>query len=503
MRRISLHALPLSIAAALVVGSLGVGPASAEPLGPLPAVNPHLGPARTSTMHGDGESSDGTVLPGVGSRPVRADFVALGAACTTILQGSDGLPQALCTSNADRSPVMHLLDPDTGRSLASMPLVKGSLLGGVYAFLDDQDRLVAVDGNANLLRIGHSVEENSAEADRVWRLHVDDTTPLQAAATAHCGAADCDSVDSIMADHQGRVWFATGGGAVGVVDPASRAAKSIALPGERVANSIATSPAGTAVATDHALYLLEVDDSGAPEIMWSKNYDRGPARKPGQLSWGTGASPTFFGPRTGTDYLTITDNAAPVENLLVYEARTGRQICSIPAVDGSENSPIGAGNSVFVSSTFGYPYPSPPQGAGPSVPTQAAITGGMTRIDVDADGDGCSTRWTNGVPSSAVPRLSVADGKIYTVSRDSTVPEDAPVFGSLGNHQPDPVPTPPAAPGPKYSFTVIDAATGKVTADHTIGTGPQYNTLQTVGTIATGTVHYQGAVTGVFRITTR
>ena len=32
-----------------------------------------------------------------------------------------------------------------GGSLAQLKLAKGSLLGGVYAFLDNQNRLVAVD----------------------------------------------------------------------------------------------------------------------------------------------------------------------------------------------------------------------------------------------------------------------------------------------------------------------------------------------------------------------
>ena len=62
--------------------------------------------------------------------------------------------------------------------------------------------------------------------------------------------------------------------------------------------------------TTFALYELILDGSGNPQILWSQTYDRGPARKPGQLSWGTGSTPTYFGP-TGVDYLTIVDNASP------------------------------------------------------------------------------------------------------------------------------------------------------------------------------------------------
>lgn len=56
--------------------------------------------------------------------------------------------------------------------------------------------------------------------------------------------------------------------------------------GERVDNSISTAPEGTAVATDHALYLLAADDTGVPHVVRRRPYDRGPARKPGQLSPG-------------------------------------------------------------------------------------------------------------------------------------------------------------------------------------------------------------------------
>lgn len=69
------------------------------------------------------------------------------------------------------------------------------------------------------------------------------------------------------------------------------------------------------------------------------------------------------------------DNAAPTENLPVYRTDTGAQVCSVPVLraggSGSENSPVGAGNSVFVAGTNGYPYPALPDDAGPSTPASA------------------------------------------------------------------------------------------------------------------------------------
>ncbi|MEU5852257.1 hypothetical protein [Saccharopolyspora shandongensis] len=301
------------------------------------------------------------------------------------------------------------------------------------------------------------------------------------AVTGHCGGGTCDAVSSVSPDWKGRVWFATDGAAAGFVNPDGTAHSIVLAPGEKVANSIAAAPQGIAVATDHALYLLNVDGSGNPQIVWRQAYDRGPARKPGQLSWGTGATPTFFGPGDGTEYLTITDNAIPEENLLVFDAATGAQICSVPAVDGTENSPIGSGNSVFVASTYGYPFPALPPNAGPSQPARARITGGMIRIDVTRSG--CQVVWTNTVPSAAVPRLSVPDGKIYTVTRRSAIPTGN--AGLLDN----------------YRYAVIDAATGELETEQLIGATSVDDTLQMVGTIAPGRIQYQGTMTGLFRIT--
>ncbi|MFF2556074.1 hypothetical protein ACFVUS_34040 [Nocardia sp. NPDC058058] len=463
----------------------------------LPPANPYLGPVGTATMHGDAESSDATPLPGPGTGNVRADFHEEAAACPTILQGADGFPQALCTKIVDRAPEVLLLDPTNGNTLATLNLTKGSLLGGVYAYLDEQDRMVTVDGSGELLRIGHERDGNG------WKLTITSRTPIAQAVTAHCGGGDCDHVAAVMPDFDGRVWFATDNGAAGFADPATGAAKAVELaPGEMVANSISSAPQGVTIATDHALYLLRADSSGNPYVVWRRAYDRGPARKPGQLSWGTGATPTFFGAGSGTEYIAITDNAATKENLLVFDTATGNTVCSVPAIDGTENSPIGAGNSLFVASTYGYPYPQLPANAGPSQPASAPFTGGMTRIDVT--GSGCSVVWTNTVPSAAVPRLSVADGKIYTIARHSLLGSGSggsgSSSGSLGSGSAG-LPSGSGGVTDNYKYTVIDAATGKVDTEQTIGATTIHDTLQMVGTIAPGRVQYQGTLSGLFRIT--
>ncbi|WP_167471309.1 hypothetical protein [Nocardia arthritidis] len=463
---------PLALLAACTLALAPAGTANAAgEFGPF-AANPYLGPLGTSTMHGDAESSDATPLPGpgAGARPVT--MFPLAAACPTLLQGADGPVVALCTEIAGRAPTVELIDPDAAgplaTSLAALPLAKGSLLGGVYAYLDNLDRLVVVDGNRQLLRVAHHREAGG------WRLSIDETTDLSGAIPTG------DTVVGLVPDWSGNIWFATGDGVVGSVTPAG-AVRTVALPGgERVANSISAAPSGAvSVATTHALYELGLDASGAPRVRWRAAYDRGSARKPGQLSWGTGSTPTYFG--ADAKYLTIVDNADGQVHLLVYRSGTGQLVCQVPVLTkggpGSENSPIGSGNSVFVASTYGYPYPAVPDDAGPAVPPSAPFVGGMTRVDVGDNG--CHTVWDNTIRSAAVPRLSTADNLVYTVTRigpDATTPLDG------------------------YAFTAIDPDTGAIASTTPLPGTVADDPLQTAPLIANGRRVFQGTVTGILRI---
>ncbi|MFB7906787.1 hypothetical protein ACFC1T_10195 [Kitasatospora sp. NPDC056076] len=481
--RLALPALVTAALLALPVPALAdpapaPAPAHADsPFGPLPPHNPYAGPDGTATMHGDTGSSDATPLPGPKPGPLDSERVALQSACPTVLVGSDGRPVALCTTIFGLVPTVHLLDPADGGSVAELPIAKGSLLGGVYAYLDQDDRLVVVDGNRDLLRIGHHRTATGA-----WALTVDSRLSLAGA------VPEGDAVTGLSPDWQGRVWFATGGGVVGTADDRTGTVRTLALPaGEKVANSLSTAPAGTMVATTHATYLLTAGADGTPRIAWRRPYDRGPGRKPGQLSWGTGSTPTFFGPRTGTDYVTVVDNAAPTVHLLVYRTADGSEVCSVPVLraggSGSENSPVGAGNAVFVASTYGYPYPKLPADAGPSVPASGRFSGGLSRVDVRSDGSGCDLVWDTTVRSAAVPRLSTGDGLLHTVLRRPVIP------GTDATSILDP-----------YDYAEVDPSTGAVTRTHYLGAGFLFDTLQMVGSIAPGGVVYQGTTTGILRI---
>lgn len=444
---------------------------AAGPFGRPLAQNPWLGPVGTSTMHGDTGSSDTSPLPGPGAEPVSVRVVPLGAVCSTVLVGSDGLPVALCTRVADLRPVVNLLDPVTGEVLATIELIPGSLLGGVYGYLDHRDRMVLVEGTGDLVWIAHLRDHDG------WSLQVDRRVPLRPS------LPDGDTVSSVSPDYDDGVWFATEGGTVGLAHRNGAVETRRLGAGERVANSISTAPAGAAVATDHALYLLRRRSGGGIETAWRVAYERGPGRKPGQLSWGTGSTPTFFGPELGEDYVAIVDNADPAVHLIVVRTRgrnAGDVVCTTPVLGrggpGSENSPIGAGRTVVVASTYGYPYPRLPDDAGPSVPPTSPFVGGMTRVDVRADGSGCDVVWDTTTRSVAVPKLSTSDGMITTVLADT---------GPDGKES--------------YLYAVVDFENGMVLAQQALGSGVG-DPLQMAGTLGPGRVLWQGTLGSLARI---
>ena len=459
----------------------GTGPATARAaaaFGPLAPPNPFMAPAGLASLHNDAESSDAGPLPGPGARLNAVFGYPLLAACPTIMQGTDGLVLALCTTDLNQTPTIFLIDPDgivpRVIPLASLKVAKGSLLGGVYAYLDNNNQVVMIDGSNHLLRIAHAKDREGPLG--CWKLFVTESTDLSGVIPAG------DNSVGLVPDYAGNVWFATGNGVVGVVHPGGAVA-GLQLPiGEQVANSISSSPSGrVAVATTFAVYELAVDNAGNPQILWRATYDRGPARKPGQLSWGTGSTPVYFGPSTGAEYLTIVDNASPVVHALIYQSATGQLVCQQPVLTlggpGSENAPIGIGNSMFVSSTYGYPYPAVPAGAPPAVPTTAPFVGGMTRVDVD--NPGCHTVWENKVRSAALPHLSTADGLIYTITRigcDETTPLDI------------------------FAYGVVDAGTGKLLWQQPKSATILSDPIQTPTMVLSHHKIMQGNITGLGRI---
>lgn len=174
--------------------------------------------------------------------------------------------------------------------------------------------------------------------------------------------------------------------------------------------------------------------------------------------------------------------------MLIFEVLTGRLLCQHPifavSASGSENSPIGSGNSVFFTSTYGYPYLALPPNAGNSTPASAKFIGGVVRVDYNATSSTCSTVWTNSnFKNAVVAKLSLSDNLIYTMSRiNPLLPNaDASVLDS-------------------YYFATMDPNTGNVISTEFTGTGSLYDTQQMAPLISREGHFFQGIVNGINHI---
>lgn len=449
--------------------------------------NPYLGINSLATMHGDAQSSDATPFAGPGDPGVggtwKVTFTNHWAACPTILAGQDGYIQALMTqflgSDAKvRKPKLAIIEPASGAQLGAMEIPTGALLGGVYAYLDAGSTLVMVDGTNALTWISHS-----QDGMKVWvsrRIDLTDAMKLEPK----------DHVVGIVPDWHGRIWVASERGVVGLIDPKRNVVRLTKLqqysPTERIDNSISACPQGVSIITSYGIYMLGADASTSkPRIIWSHSYDRGTKQKPGQLSHGSGATATFFGPN-GSDYVMLSDNADRQEKVIVYRSADGSAVGEgplfTPGASGTENSMIGVQNSIVGACTFGYPYAQYPD-TKPAY--RAQVAPGMERWDVNDDASAITLKWrNNGIYSAAVPRLSTADNLIYTCERPR---------GPAG-----------VLTGPVVYACAIDMDSGRVVhrqrlprlANLLAGGDPS----QMVGVIDKHGVWWQGTIGGIYRI---
>ncbi|WP_020172517.1 hypothetical protein [Gordonia polyisoprenivorans] len=464
---------------ALVAGMVfaGAGRAAADP--PPDPGPPILGPVGTSLMHGDLESTDSTPHPGPGRDARLLASSVPGAACAATFIGSDGMPFSLCTryigvpgdgsAGGFAVPSVTLFDPASATPLASVQLAKGGLLGGVYGYLDGRDRVVVADGSNAILFVAHR------HTARGWQVYVDDRIDV----SGHIPAGD--SITGLAPDGLGRIWFATTHGVIGTVDT-DRRVHSVHLPsGEDLGNGLSVRPGGVSVLTTHALYEMWATPGAAPHTIWRQAYDRGPARKPGQLTWGSGTTPTYFGP-SGHGWVAIVDNAAHRPSLIVRDSDTGRLVCTMPAFgtsgQGTENSPMAWGDSLVIPSTFGYQYP-PMAVSGPSIPATAGFIGGSTRIDVTAHG--CHRVWENNDRLASLPKLSRADGLIHGLGYGPYVP------GAIQQSGP-------------VDYIASDFATGRRVVTRQVGTAPIDEPLELTGTIAADGTLWQATVGHMLKI---
>lgn len=288
----------------------------------------------------------------------------------------------------------------------------------------------------------------------------------------------CDKLTAVLPDFEGRLWFTSRYGIVGVVDPETNRIFHMRIP-EQIQNSMSMSREGPYIVSDHALYHFKWAHKAPAhskiQVGWRTPYDRGIRVKPGQLNQGSGTTPTLLGGR----YISIGDNADPRMNVMVYDRKTGDTLCKVPVFkEGQgavENSFIGIGNTLVASNSYGYTS---------ALSKKNTPAPGMTRIDIleeeQEDGSYCKVVWNNEefLPMTATPKLSLANGLIYFYGKD------------------------PKEKRKKEQWYVggVDIETGKLTYRRNTGKGTLFDNFW--GTISPGPGNsvYFGALQGMMRL---
>ncbi|HEX6874949.1 MAG TPA: hypothetical protein VF165_04755 [Nocardioidaceae bacterium] len=454
--------------------------------------HPFMAANGRSNLHDDAYQSDAGRTPGPLGHSPSVTSTMYTQECASVTFDAKGRIVTVCVGLATVD--LRLLDPKTLDVLADYPLPPRSASslahpftafgGGGYFYLDHKDRAVVPtsEGNIDVIK-----ESGTAE-------HPQLTLARRYDVSSYVG----DSVIlSVLPDWSGRLWFVTGSGVVGVVNPASGATRAMRLPHrETIGNSIAVDETGGVfVVSDHALYRFRAGRTGRPRVSWRRTYDAGNRTKPGQSQFGSGTTPTIIR-RGSRHYVAITDNADPRMHVLVYRAdRSGpgrRPVCSMPVFGrrrgSTDNSLIAFGNAIVVENNYGYtgPQQMPPSGT-PSRNTPTTEPG-VTRIDVDYRHGGCRTRWRNTkvrVPSS-VSKVSAATGLVYVYEH----PAPGQVRYSAGRQ-------PETGPEDPWYLTALDARTGRRVWSRLTGTGLGYNNNYAPITLGPDGTAYIGVLGGL------
>ncbi len=460
--------------------------------------HPFMAANDRSNLHDDAYQSDAGRARGPLGRSPDVTSTLYTQECASVTFDVQGRILTVCVGLATVD--LRLLDPRTLDVLADYPLGPRpassashpftAFGGGGYFYLDDHDRVVVPtsDGHIDVV-----AEAGTADAPAF-------TLQRQYDVSTYTGGS---LILSALPDWDGRIWFVTGAGVVGVVDRRTGHVRARSLPHhETIGNSVAVDETGGVfVVSDRALYRFDATRAGRPAITWRQRYDAGTRQKPGQSQTGSGTTPTVIR-RGHRRFVAITDNADPRMHVLVYRAgRRGpgrRPVCRtavFPRRRGAtDNSLIAFGRSLVVENNYGYTGPEQdPPAASPTrnTPTTAP---GVTRIDVDYAHGGCHKVWTNRrvrVPTS-VSKVSAATGLVYVYEH----PAAAEVRYTAGQQ-------PATGPEDPWYLTALDARTGHRVWSVLTGVGLGFNNNYAPITFGPDGTAYVGVLGGLVAVRDR
>jgi hypothetical protein len=445
-------------------------PATPHPVTGIPATpqNPFMAPNGKSEIHDDGWQTDVNWWGGpLGNQPQQLSNLQA-RDCGSITFDQQGRVISVCVGLS--GPELYMFDPSTLETLATfqLPLRQHppsnpfqDFTGGGYFYLDNQDRVIAGTTTHHIYVIAETPGSPGFTLVHDYSL----TSVLTAS----------EDITSALPDSNGLLWFVTKtDGVVGTVNLSTGAIRTLHLgngsDGE-IENSFATDQnGGVYIATNRKLYRFGAGSDGVPKIVWQVTYPNSGEHKPGQVDDGTGTTPTVM----PGGYVNITDNADPMD-IMVYRIaahpKKPRQVCQTPifakGASADENSLISAGRIMIAENNYGYSNPTSVEGK--------TTTPGFVRVDLDANGNGCHTVWTNTTESAptVVSKLDLANGLVYTYTTDA---------------------------GGDWYWTALDVRTGEAVYKILAGNGLGYNNNYAGISISSSGTEYLGGLGGIFAL---
>ena len=447
--------------------------------------HPFMAANERSNIHNDAYQSDTYNVGGPLGRDPEVTSTLFFAECASVTFDRRGRIITVCVS--PQGATLRMLDPKTLATLASYELPArepgsfsfSNFSGGGYFYLDHRDRAVVPTFTGHLLTIAGKGEAFELVRD------VDLSKVTEGS-----------GIQSALPDWAGRLWFVTVSGVVGYVTPGG-AVRTTHLPkGETIANSFAMDESGGVfIVSTHALYRFDVRRD-RPRATWRKTYARGSRVKPGQVSQGSGTTPTLIGKSSsrGGGSIAITDNADPRMNVLVFrrgKAGPGRKpVCRQPVFPAGrsddENSLISVPGGLVAENNYGYAGPLPAEPSGRSATTEP----GMVKVAVNYRRGGCHVAWRNTTARipTVVSKMSRRTGLIYGYTHPSAseLPRTAPIPDALA---PD-----------AWFFTAFSARTGKQVWSKYTGSGPGFNNNYAPVSLGPDGTAYVGTLGGLIRV---
>src|SRR4051794_3304068 len=443
-------------------------PATQNPVFGIPPAprHPFMAPNERSNLHSDAWQTDTDRLPGPLGRDMKTVSASHNAVCGSVTFDSKGRIVTVCVGvqgPSGPSGGLFLLDPKTLAELAHYELpprqpgantpsnLFTDFAGGGYFYLDNRDRAVVPTTTRHLMIIAETADAPGFHVDRDIDLSI--VVPQG------------DKILSALPDWHGLIWFATVQGVVGTVDEKSGSIQYFDTT-EKIGNSFAVDETSAVyVVTDAALYRFAAETSGAITQIWRTPYENDGTSKPGQTEIGSGTTPTI----TSKGYVAITDNDDPIQ-INVYRRTDGALVCRAPVFEkgasNTDQSLIGAGNSFIAENNYGYSGPPATEQGGTTKP-------GLERVDVDAAGH-CHKVWhSDEIAPSVVPKLSLANGLVYTYTKP-------------GGDRSDP-----------WYFTALDFRSGKTVFKYRAGSGLGFNNNYAPVTLGPDGTAYVGVLGGL------